>query len=232
MYSEKNYRDILIENFESIDQFKFYKSPIAEYLTQYGRIDILAKEGASKCIIELKLGNVNPAEQLIRYSKNFKKAILVAITETPVENKNKDIKYLTFDELTIEGKNIDYLEHYLQKMFVKNIQGRQSFISYSGTESNLANLLEKLEKFPVLLSVKDAAKYLSISRNRFKYYFVDTGVIEPIYLKGQKHPRFSLYDVLQIPDRMKERQEVVRYQERTNPRSVVDLAFKSAMEGL
>ena len=232
MYSEQNYRNILIENFNDIDQFKFYSSPIAEYLTPYGRIDILAKEGASKCIIELKLGNVNPAEQLIRYSKNFKKSILIAITEAPVDDKSKGIKYLTFDELTIQSKNIDYLEHYLKKILVKNSRAGQSFVSYSGVESHLANLLEKLENFPLLLSVKDVAKYLNISRNRFKYYFVDTGVIEPIYLKGQKHPRFSLYDVLQIPDRMKERQEVVRYQERTNPRSVVDLAFKSAMEGL
>ena len=93
-------------------------------------------------------------------------------------------------------------------------------------------ILEYAKRTGILCTVKDAAKVLNVSRNRFKYYFVDTGVIEPIYLKGQKHPRFSLYDVLQIPDRMKERQEVVRYQERTNPRSVVDLAFKSAMEGL
>lgn len=93
--------------------------------------------------------------------------------------------------------------------------------------------LKQIEKSHLLLTIKEAAKFVGVSRNKFQYYFVETGAITPIYLPGQKFPRFYVKDVAKIPERMKERQEAIQFTLRNKTRvQITDLVFNQLQEGL
>lgn len=93
----------IVKNFNKI--FPNMEIISKEYKVSKYRIDILAKEkGTNKHVIfELKKGNSNPNPQLRRYSKFFKDPILIAITEKPLKDSQKEngIIYYTFSDLRI-----------------------------------------------------------------------------------------------------------------------------------
>ena len=95
---------------------------------------------------------------------------------------------------------------------------------------DIIKLLDHLEQYPVLLCAFEAAKLLNVSRNNFKYNFIETGLITPLYIKTNRKPRFSLSDVLNIPTRMKERQIISKNQFENEKRNynLTDLAFAAA----
>lgn len=90
-----------------------------------------------------------------------------------------------------------------------------------------------MENSRLLLTTKEAAELVGVSRNNFRFYFVDTGAITPIYLPDTKHPRFYLKDVAQIPERMKEQQEAIRNSIRSKPRPQINnFIFQKLQAGL
>lgn len=90
-----------------------------------------------------------------------------------------------------------------------------------------------MENSRLLLTTKEAAELVGVSRNNFRFYFVDTGAITPIYLPGTKHPRFYVKDVAQIPERMKERQEAIHNSIHSKTRPVINnLVFQQLQEGI
>ena len=81
--------------------FPEYKFIESEKKVLSGRIDIYGEEKTTNrpVIIELKIDNKNPTNQLIGYSKYFVNPILIGVTQKPVIKKDKDIEYLLFDEI-------------------------------------------------------------------------------------------------------------------------------------
>lgn len=60
----------------------------------------MAKEKNSNrdVIIEIKKYNANPNKQLLNYSKNFNKPILVCVSESIIKTQIKDIVYIVIDK--------------------------------------------------------------------------------------------------------------------------------------
>lgn len=102
---EHSYVSEIIENFEAIfpdyefiEKEKFFGDKIAG-----GRADIFAKDKKTgkPAIIEVKLGNVNPARQLKKYRRYYgKDAILVALTQKECKNKQRGIVYVVYGKRT------------------------------------------------------------------------------------------------------------------------------------
>lgn len=87
--------------------------------------------------------------------------------------------------------------------------------------------IDKIKEVGIMLSVKEASKLLKCSRNKFTAKYVDTGLIEPLYINGYKHPKFSFFDVVEIPEKIKERQEASRNSKHNY--SKTEIAFQTAM---
>lgn len=72
-----------------------------------GRIDIFALEKTTgrDVVIEIKVKNQNPNQQLIAYGSVFKNPVLIAITEEILKKQQKlnGIIYLTFRDLNIKN---------------------------------------------------------------------------------------------------------------------------------
>jgi len=101
-YSETQYKELLIRNFSTIDQFKIFQFVSKEAKLKHGdRIDILCKEILSErpVIVELKLGAKSAHKQLRSYAVSFDNPILINISEKLPPNKRDDISYYTYDEL-------------------------------------------------------------------------------------------------------------------------------------
>jgi len=101
-YSETQYKELLIRNFSTINQFKIFQFISKEARLKHGdRIDILCKEILSErpVIVELKLGAKSAHKQLRSYAVSFDNPILINISEKLPPNKRDDISYYTYDEL-------------------------------------------------------------------------------------------------------------------------------------
>lgn len=104
--TEKEYQAELISDFSKIFPWcTLIGSEIS--VIGVGRIDILATDNATgnPVIMELKIKNKNPNAQLLAYSSHYKNPILIGITETDIDVKQKleNIKYYTFKELLTSG---------------------------------------------------------------------------------------------------------------------------------
>lgn len=64
-------------------------------------------------------------------------------------------------------------------------------------------ILEMIKKHGVLVNRATAAQFVKIDHNKFEKEFVETGLIQPIYLKHTKRKRYSLFDVISLPEKLK-----------------------------
>lgn len=99
-FKESDYQNKIVANFEKIfPKYKFVKTE--HVLSNFGRIDILAKDNESgrDVVIELKTGAKSPTPQLLAYGAFFKNPILIGITEEQLSHKNDGILFYNFDEL-------------------------------------------------------------------------------------------------------------------------------------
>lgn len=99
---ESVYKNRIISGFAEL--FPDYDLVGSEVLVDgIGRIDILAFDRKSKrpVIIELKVGNSSPNQQLIAYASRYREPVLIGITEDafPENRREKGIIYLTYSEL-------------------------------------------------------------------------------------------------------------------------------------
>jgi hypothetical protein len=99
-YTERNLRDDLIKNFNDI--FPYYEYIQKEYvINSRFKIDIFAKEKQTdkSVIIEIKKKDINPNDQLIKYSNYFEYPILISISEEPIKQKLNNVKYFVVNYL-------------------------------------------------------------------------------------------------------------------------------------
>lgn len=68
------------------------------------------------------------------------------------------------------------------------------------------NIMEQIEQHGLIVSKSKAARLLGTSRNTFTRDFVENKLIEPLPLN--KNEKFSLFDVLSIPEKIKQRQRL------------------------
>lgn len=99
---ESKYRERIVKNFNIIfPEYSFVKTE--KEITGIGRIDIFAKDKASKrdVIIELKVDGKNPARQLLDYATAFHNPILIGISEREIDEKRRreGISYYTYKQL-------------------------------------------------------------------------------------------------------------------------------------
>ena len=100
--TEKYYQKIIVESFESIfPDFLYVGNEVP--IPPVGRIDILAKDKKTTrdVIIELKVDDKNPAQQLLAYATAYKNPILIGISTRKFSPKtrNNQVQYYTYEEL-------------------------------------------------------------------------------------------------------------------------------------
>ena len=74
------------------------------------------------------------------------------------------------------------------------------------TKEAIENFIKVITREKILVSRMKASNIINVDHNKFNKLFVDTGLITPIIIGKQK--RFSVVDVLALPDRLKEVQRV------------------------
>ena len=80
----------------------------------------------------------------------------------------------------------------------------------------------------ILIRVGQAAKMLDCDPKSFKKRFVATGLIKEIYPGGCKHAHYSVFDVVRVPELMKEREEFIKQQkneeqQQSKPKNINEL---------
>lgn len=99
-FSESMMKKEILNNFDKIfPQYDCVKTE--KCIKGIGRIDIYAEENGRPVIIELKISNKSPNQQLLAYGANFENPMLIGITELPLEKERKipGVKYFSLGEL-------------------------------------------------------------------------------------------------------------------------------------
>lgn len=103
-FDEKTFQKKIIKSFDSVfPDFAYVGNEVS--VSNVGRIDILAKEKVSgrDVIIELKVDDKNPTQQLLAYATAYDDPILVGVSTKKFSFKESDdrIRYYTYEELGI-----------------------------------------------------------------------------------------------------------------------------------
>lgn len=89
----------------------------------------------------------------------------------------------------------------------------QDYVANIIDKKKLFEVLPQIESYGLIVSKSKAAKILGTSRNTFDKDYIDTKFIEPIRIHAKE--KFSLIDVLSIPEKIKERSRLADERRKT-----------------
>jgi hypothetical protein len=101
-HTEKQLQEMVVKKWDEIPQFSNYAIVKQYFKTHDGdMVDILAtdRKTGNPVLIELKKHNKTGHKQLRSYANEFKKPILINVSESITTKKAKGVIYFTFDDL-------------------------------------------------------------------------------------------------------------------------------------